>query len=150
MCPFMLFSGGNRAEIPQKKLNRQADRYDGDLGHKKHKNRLSERPQICRQKNQKTRQTSRQTVSRLECPRKPNLLTVCLLVCQVFWFFCQQIWGRSESLFLCFLCPRSPSYLSACLSSFFFLRDFSSVAPRKKHEGTHLPHRRTIISKASS
>ncbi len=39
----MPFSGGNRAEIPQKKnLDRQADRFDGDLGHKKHKNRLSE------------------------------------------------------------------------------------------------------------
>ncbi len=61
---FLPFSGGNRAEIPQKKIDRQADRFDGDLGHKKHKNRLSERPQICRQKNQKTRQTSRQTVSR--------------------------------------------------------------------------------------
>jgi hypothetical protein len=65
MCPFMPFSGGNRAEIPQKKIfDRQADRFDSDLGQKKHKNRLSERPQICRQKNQKTRQTSRQTVSR--------------------------------------------------------------------------------------
>ena len=86
MCPFMHFSGGKRAEIPQKKLNRQADRFDGDLGHKKHKNRLSERPQICRQKNQKTRQTSRQTVSRLGCPRKPNLSNVCLLIYQFFFW----------------------------------------------------------------
>ncbi len=32
---------------------------------------------------------------------------------------------------------------SVCLSvDFFFLRDFSSVAPRKRHEGTHPPHRR--------
>jgi hypothetical protein len=31
-------------------------------------------------------------LAELECPGKPNLLPVCLLICRVFWFLCQQIW----------------------------------------------------------
>jgi hypothetical protein len=37
----------------EKKIDRQPDRFDGDLGHKKHKNRLSERPQIVDRKTEK-------------------------------------------------------------------------------------------------
>ena len=29
----------------------------------------------------------------LECPGKPNLLTVCLLICQVFWYFQVNRWA---------------------------------------------------------
>ena len=43
----------------------------------------------------------------------------------------------SESLFLCFLCPRSPSNLSAyaCLSSFFFCGISALLPPEKGMKG---------------
>ena len=60
----------------------------------------------------------------VECPPKPNLLSVGLLICRVFWFF----WGEnmtglgfSENMFLCFLCPL---YVKSVCSSVVF---FSSV-----------------------
>ena len=71
--------------------------------------------------------------ARIGCPRKPNLLTVCLLVCRVFWFFCRQIWGRVAQK-VCFRAFCVPDHRQICLlvCRVFFLRDFSSVASRKR------------------
>ena len=58
----------------------------------------------------------------MECPRKPNLLLVGLLMCRVFHFSggkTRQIWVSQKIRFHVFCVPAT-SNLSARLSSFFF------------------------------
>ena len=79
-------------------------------------------------------------IGSLECPGKPNLSTVCLLVCRVFWFFSRKIWVSSETLFLLFLCPGC-TVKSICLSvDIFLLAGFQLCPPPENIGGNELPN----------
>jgi hypothetical protein len=65
--------------------------------------RWGERWRACRARTNKPK--SRASRRLIECPCKPNLLPVCLLICRVFWFLCQQIWFQPIFHFSSFSVP---------------------------------------------
>ena len=76
----------------------------------------------------------------IECPGKPNLLPVCLLICRVFWFLCQQIWFQPIFHFSSFSVPVRSCVLSAHLLCFLFC--FFFWPPKKSY--TRHPKKDTI------
>ena len=67
----------------------------------------------------------------LECPGKPNLLPVCLLICRVFWFLCQQIWFQPIFHFSSFSVP--VVVWTVCSSAVFFILFFFLATQKKLH-----------------
>ena len=76
----------------------------------------------------------------IECPGKPNLLPVCLLICRVFWFLFQQIWFQPIFHFSSFSVPVRSCVLSAHLLCFLFC--FFFWPPKKSY--TRHPKKDTI------
>ena len=77
------------------------------------------------------RPTTDQPTHQLECPGKPNLLPVCLLICRVFWFLCQQIWFQPIFHFSSFSVP--VVVWTVCSSAVFFILFFFLATQKKLH-----------------
>jgi hypothetical protein len=84
----------------------------------------------------------------IECPRKSNLLSACLLICQFFWCFDRQIWISQNFCCCAFLCPRF-TMKSVCLSVNFFVAGFL-LCLSKMHGGMHPPLHSTPSSLRAS
>jgi hypothetical protein len=88
------------------------------------------------------------TLVEIECPRKSNLLFACLLICQLFWCFDQQIWISQNFSCCAFLCPGF-TMKSVCLSVVFFFAGFL-LCLSKMRGGMHPPLHSTPSSLRAS
>ncbi len=84
----------------------------------------------------------------IECPRKSNLLSACLLICQFFWCFDQQIWISRNFRCCAFLCPGF-TMKSVCLSVVFFFAGFL-LCLSKMRGGMHPFVSLTCLSRIST
>jgi hypothetical protein len=81
--------------------------------------------------------TAKRASIRVRCPRKPNLLSSSV----VFFGFSVNRFGVAQKVCFCAFCV--PDHRKICLlvcRSLFFLWDFCSVAPRRRHIRPPPPH----------